>query len=64
MACQEHIQGKIVHEFYWSHLVEVVFLAMDSRVDFFEIHRYFSKIAGISADTAVNLLRTADAPLR
>ena len=35
-----------------------------SRVEiFFEIRRYFSKIAGNSADTAVNLLRTADAPL-
>ena len=30
---------------------------------FFEIRRYFSKIAGNSADTAVILLRTADAPL-
>ena len=31
--------------------------------NFFEIRRYFSKIAGNSADTAVNALRTADAPL-
>ena len=31
--------------------------------NFFEIRRYFSKIAGNSADTAVNVLRTADAPL-
>ena len=30
---------------------------------FTEIRRYFSKIAGNSADFAVNLLRTADAPL-
>ena len=30
---------------------------------FFEIRRYFSKISGNSADTAVFLLRTADAPL-
>jgi len=27
---------------------------------FFEIRRYFFKIAGNSADTAVNFLRTAD----
>ena len=33
-----------------------------SRVEIFEIHRYFSKIDGDSADTAVNALRTADAP--
>ena len=30
--------------------------------NFFEIRRYFSKIAGNSADTAANFLRTADAP--
>ena len=30
---------------------------------FFEIHCYFSKIAGNSPQTALNLLRTADAPL-
>ena len=30
---------------------------------FFEIRRYFSKIACISADTAVNFLRTTHAPL-
>ena len=30
---------------------------------FFEIRRYFSKIAGNSADTAVNPLRNDDAPL-
>ena len=30
--------------------------------NFFEIRRYFSKIAGNSTDTAVNL-KTADAPL-
>ena len=31
--------------------------------DLFEIRRYFSKIAGNSADIAVNLLRNPDAPL-
>ena len=31
--------------------------------NFFEIHRYFSKIGGNSADIAVILLRTADAQL-
>ena len=31
--------------------------------NFFEIRRYFSKIAGNSADTAVNFPKTADAPL-
>ena len=31
--------------------------------NFFEIRRYFSKIADNSADTAVNFRRTADAPL-
>ena len=31
--------------------------------NFFEIRCYFSKIAGNSADTAVNLLRTAGEPL-
>ena len=31
--------------------------------NFSEIRRYFSKIAGSSTDTALNLLRTADAPL-
>ena len=30
---------------------------------FFEIRRYFSKIAGNAADTAANLLGTTDAPL-
>ena len=29
----------------------------------FEIRRYFSKITGNSADTAVDFLKTADAPL-
>ena len=33
-----------------------------SWVDFFEIRRYFSKIASNSADTAVNFLRTTDVP--
>ena len=33
------------------------------RVDFFGIRRYFSKIAGNSTDTAVNLLRNAGSPL-
>ena len=31
--------------------------------NFFEIRRYFSKIARNSADTVVNALRTTDAPL-
>ena len=35
----------------------------NARVEFFEIRRYSSKVAGNSADTAVNLLRNADVPL-
>ena len=37
--------------------------SMKRTLVFFEIRRYFSKIAGSSANTTVNLLRTADAPL-
>ena len=40
------------------------FFSWASRVEFFfEIRRYFSKIASNSADTAVNAIKTVDAPL-
>ena len=43
--------------------MELIKWPITARVDFFETRRYFSKIAGNSADTDANLLRTADAPL-
>ena len=40
-----------------------IFINIITRVDFFEIRRYFCKITGNSADTAAIILRFADAPL-
>ena len=44
-------------------LQETCYLDSVPGRNFFEIRRFFSKTAGNSSDTAVNLLRTADAPL-
>ena len=57
---------------YWSnverfHNLEIAFFLdlynKKPGSKFFEMRRYFSKIAGNSADTAVNPVRNDDAPL-